>query len=165
MKAGSVGVFLLGLCGFAPIEMFASDVVEVGIGEIGYVGTNGVSETLSHSILIEGELRKVGAGTNDVPAGRLISAQGRVTLVEGGLRVETGGTPETVAAPAEILAQAAMWFSADTTAGSGWRGMTPPPTACRQRCITCLLFTRVLSSTAGCSGMTALCRISISATR
>jgi hypothetical protein len=104
---------------FAVVFLFtlsaaASDPVVVGTRGFQTIGTNGVDETVTTPLLIEGTLRKVGAGALTVPLSNVFSADGRIEVCDGSLNLTADGTGLTADIPTNILAKAAFWVDANT---------------------------------------------------
>lgn len=91
---------------FAPcaIQAQVSDVV--GPGEYGYVGDG---ETLTRTTLVEGELRKTGEGTTDLPLSKL-DGRGRIVVPSGNVALTDDGEAFVGQVPADALDKAAVWL-------------------------------------------------------
>lgn len=89
----------------------------VGLREIVTVGTSNTDETVSGSVLIEGSVRKVGAGSFSVAEESLFSgSRTRWDVLSGTLAMTTDGSGVMALsdAPSDVLAQAAFWVDATT---------------------------------------------------
>ena len=94
--------------------VFASAGVQVvETGEMALVGTNGLDAVQGETLLIEGTLRKAGAGTLTIPLERIWAGNGTLDVAGGTVRFtrDTGLLPEEV--PTDVLAKAAFWVDAE----------------------------------------------------
>lgn len=109
-------LFLTGCCVF-PLLALAETATVVGLREVLSVGTDGVDETVSGQLLVEGSLRKVGTGAFAIPAESIFSGSGERVNVLGGTLAITSGTSAAMALtdlPSNILAKSAFWVDAAT---------------------------------------------------
>ena len=91
----------------------AAGVQVVETGDVALVGTNGLDAVQGETLLIEGTLRKAGAGTLTIPLERIWAGNGTLDVAGGTVRFtrDTGLLPEEV--PTDVLAKAAFWVDAE----------------------------------------------------
>ena len=91
----------------------AAGVQVVETGDVAYVGTKELDAVQGETLLIEGTLRKAGAGTLTIPLERIWAGNGALDVAEGTVRFtrDTGLLPEEV--PTDVLAKAAFWVDAE----------------------------------------------------
>ncbi|MBO7686636.1 MAG: hypothetical protein J6V72_09640 [Kiritimatiellae bacterium] len=97
----------------AALACAAAGVQVVETGDVTLVGTNGLDAVQGETLLVEGTLRKVGAGTLTIPLERIWAGNGTLDVADGTVRFtrETGLLPEEV--PTDVLAKAAFWVDAE----------------------------------------------------
>ena len=91
----------------------AAGVQVVETGDVALVGTNGLDAVQNETLMIEGTLRKAGAGTLTIPLERIWAGNGTLDVADGTVRFtrDTGLLPEEV--PTDVLAKAAFWVDAE----------------------------------------------------
>ena len=103
------------LAAFAAVALVfaAAGVQVVETGDVALVGTNGLDAVQGETLLIEGTLRKAGAGTLTIPLERIWAGNGTLDVAGGTVRFtrDTGLLPEEV--PTDVLAKAAFWVDAE----------------------------------------------------